>query len=711
MIIIDKMAGKGLVAGIVLLCLLTLLGSLVAVHAQGPDGDQVPDVFAPSGRITLTFEQLGYDTKNLNRQQPRRNYRVVLPGNFQISPTGNYLELVTHHLPQVPDKLSVLQVKLDGSLLDAFPLTADNAISNTVRIDLPESFLRAGSSWIEINLDTSATCEDPGAIVNVLIDSTSSISLGYWQSPYPTDLSLYPFPFVEEMQSIPVTMVLPDGPTSNDLTAAAIIAAGLGQTSGGTIDLTAAMVSELSPNVRLNNHLILIGKPDNNAMMSALELPLPIDGTGVEAGQGVLEEIISPWNEFRLILVVSGLDNDGVLKASNALNREAHFLGMRGPVAVVTRVGAASGSVAHVATSMSLASLGYEDQIIYGAAPQDYTFDFTLPLGWRLDAPPFLVFRFSHADILDPGESAIDISLNGVPIGSTLLDESNAEEGELTISLPARLLDPGRNHLGIGIEMNFPASSRDKCRDLLDQRAWTVISSESEIFLPYNVIDLPPDLSLLPYPFAQGSGDQTLFVLPDQAYPTVFSDLIQLAVLLGSSGQPGFVSPRVAYAAEVDEEPRANYHLILLGRPTENALLRAANAYLPHPFVPGSDVLEPLAVDSVTFLPDPERDAGLLEIIVSPWNEDRSILAITGTTDDGVGMAVQVFLDPSLRMKGNLAVVEPAFNALTGESIGVSTYATDTRSPSTLADEDTGTYRDSMSLGGDLFLLAERWWK
>jgi hypothetical protein len=697
----------------VLLCLLTFLGSLIGVYAQGPDEEGASSLDVPSGQLSLTFEQLGYDVKELSRDRPSRSFRIDLPGNFQVSPTGNYLELITHHLPEVPDKPSVLQVTVGGSLLDAFPLTADNAVSNTVRIDLPEDLFQAGSIRIGVDLDTSATCEDLGAIVDVLIDPASAITLGYWQNPYPTDLSLYPFPFIEtSLQSIPVTLVLPDQPTSDDLTTAATVAAGLGQMSGGTIDLTAVLASGLGSDIRHDSHLVVIGKPDYNTLLSSLVLPLPINSAELEPGQGVLEEIVSPWNEFRLILIVSGLDDEGMLKACHALNREAHFLGMRGHVAVVTQLGTVPRSVAQHEASMSLGSLGYEDQIVYGAAPQDLTLHFTLPLGWQLEILPFFVLKFSHASILDPADSAIDILLNGVPIGSTLLNEANAAEGELTVSLPGHLLEPGRNRLEMAIEMNFPASSRNKCRDLQDQRAWTVISSESEIFLPYNAIDLPPDLSLLPYPFSQSSGmDHTLIVLPDHPSPPILDDLIRLAVLLGSPNRPGLVSARVAYAAEVDEESRRDYHLILLGRPTENALLRAANAYLPQPFVPGSDALEPLAVDSVAFMPDPSRGAGLLEIISSPWSEDHSLLAITGTTDDGVRLAAQVFWDPSRRLEGNLAVVEPTFNSLTGETIGVSTYAIDTRSPSTLADEDTGTYKDSTSVRGDLFLLAERWWK
>ena len=222
---------------------------------------------------------------------------------------------------------------------------------------------------------------------------------------------------------------------------------------------------------------------------------------------------------------------------------------MRGPVAIVVELGPLpkSKSVTAQTPSFTLASQGYDDAIFYGTQPQDYTFDFTLPFGWQLAELPFLVLKFTHADILSP-DSVIDVALNRVPIGSTLLDDSNISEGELVISLPERLLETGRNRLKVSVEMGLPNIGR--CDGLGNRRAWTVISNESEVFLPYNTNDLSPDLSLFPYPFSQNSGfDQTTFVLPDQPSSQAFDELIQLAVRLGSINRTEHLSTQVSYAS------------------------------------------------------------------------------------------------------------------------------------------------------------------
>lgn len=693
---------------IILFCTIIFIVPVGVLHAQGPDEDETQVVIPPSGRIEVTLKQLGYETRRYHRNRSERFYRVDLPGNFQISPTGNYIDLVTYHNPPIPDKTSVLRTTLDGRPVNVFSLTENNAISSTIRANLPVGVLHTGVNTIRMDLDTGGTCFAPGALVDLYVDQESTISFGYQQFPYPTDLSLYPFPFTEKsIFNIPVTIVLPEQPTLADISAASTVAAGLGKMSGGAIDLKAVFVDDLDISVRNNDHLILIGKPDNHALIADLDLPLSIDTAQLKPGQGIIEEIVSPWNEFRLILIVSGLEDEGVLKASYALNRKAHFLGMRGPAAIVTELNPVQQPTALRAASMTLASLGYDDQVIYGTSPQDYLFRFNLPPGWRLERPPFFTLEFAHAEILDPFESAMDISLNDVPIGSTLLDAANTDNGVLTVSLPARTLETGRNSLKVSIEMNPRGSDRDPCGDVQDKRIWTVISNESEVFLPYDAGNLRADLRLFPYPFSQNSNfEQTLFVLPDQLSPQILNDLIRLATQMGSSAQTERIAIQVASGSDIGEGTLKSYHIILLGRASQNTLLREVNQYLPQPFARDGDTLAPLAVDSVAFVDTSQRDAGLLQIIASPWNERYSLLAIGGTTDEGIQLAVETLLTRASALRGNLAVVEEVANPFAEGGSQISTYTIDTR-PSVAME----TRRFGISSDTDLVLLAGRWWK
>jgi hypothetical protein len=696
---------------IVLLSMLVFFGCLTIAYAQGPDETEEESVvIPPEGQIDISFEELGYDDRPLNRDEAIRFYSLNLPENFELSPTGNYLELVTRHYPPVPDKPASLRITVNGSLLTTIPLTESNAISNVLRLDFEASLLQKGSNSLRVDLTTSETCEELGALVDAVVDDSSMFSFGYQQQPFPTDLGLYPLPFAQGgLFKVPVALILPNSPTSNELSVAATIAAGLGEASGGTIDLSAVSADDLTPEMRDFYHLIVVGESGRNDLVNGLPLPLPVDTTTLNPGQGILQEVVSPWNDLRLVLAVSSLDDEGLLKAGQALNRQARFLGMRGPVAIVIDLLplTAEETVPLTANSFTLASLNYDDRIAYGAGRQEFGYEFNLPLGWQLEEQPYFVLKLAHADILDANESVLDLKLNGVPIGSTLLDQSNATEGELSIPLPRRLLRTGGNRLLIGIEMSLP--NGDLCTDLEDQRAWTIISSESEIFLPYNALDVPPNLRLFPYPFIQNPDiSRTLLVLSDQPSTTMIDYLMQLAVRLGSPLRGQDIVMNVVHASEVDQDMRKNHHVILLGRPTENELLAEVNAYLPQPFEPNSDLLKPLVLDSVAFLPDPNRDAGLLQVTPSPWDEVYTLFAITGTTNGGVELAVQALLDQTGQLNGNLAVVEPALNPFSDEPNPITTYSIDTRptAPEEKALSNSGGISQS-----NVNRLANYWWR
>jgi hypothetical protein len=441
-----------------------------------------------------------------------------------------------------------------------------------------------------------------------------------------------------------------------------------------------------------------------------LELPLPFNSPLLEPSQGILEEIVSPWNEFRLALVVSGLDEEGVLKASYALNRQANFLGMRGPIAIVVDLLDLTEAENANKTTLTLNSLGYDDQTIYGSKLKSYRLYFYLPLGWQLEETPFFVLKFTHSDIVDPEESTVNIKLNNTPISSIMLNDDNVI-GEVPFALPTRLLKTGSNAIDIVVEMTHP--DQDVCNHLNNQQLWTVISNESEIVLPYSTIDLDPNLLYFPHPFNHLGLEQTLFVLPDQTIPSMFNDLMKLAVRLGSGSGTGQISIEVAYASAVDDTAKRNSQIILLGRPTENALLREINAYLPQPFQSNSDTLEIFVIDSVAFVPDPDRDAGLLEIIDAPWDEEYRVLAITGTTDKGVNLAIQTLLEQTDRLDGNLAVVESVFDpfADVDEPPQVTIYATDTLPSSSMPVDNSVANIGNTVSGDNLSALADRWWK
>jgi hypothetical protein len=233
---------------------------------------------------------------------------------------GSYITLITSHFPAAPDKPSTLEIEVNGRLVSAVSLTQENAASHRTHIDLPPGTLGSQANTIVVRLETGATCDDPGSTLKVVVDERSILSFGYQQTSYAADVARYPLPFAEQsLLSVPVTLVLEDQPTVTQLSAAATLAASLGKATKGRADLRAISASEFDDSYA-DHHLIFVGRPRNHALLDALDPAAAITNTTLEASQGHLEQRTSPWNEHRVLLIVSGRNDAAIANACQALS-------------------------------------------------------------------------------------------------------------------------------------------------------------------------------------------------------------------------------------------------------------------------------------------------------------------------------------------------------------------------------------------------------
>jgi len=646
--------------------------------------------------IDLTFEELGYDTSKLWEDGTRSVY-LYLPGNLVPNNDESYLDLTISHVPAQPDKLSVLKVELNGLPWAVITLSEENAELTTYRLYTQHAPLVPGRNRIEITLDAGAGCNVGGAKVDVAVHNTSFFHLEYALVRQSPDLALYPVPFFEQsFEYEPVYVVLPDDPSGADLSAAATLAAGLGRFSEGEVELVSVSDVQISTEVRDGYHLIVVGKEGANRLLDQLDLPLRLDDPALSEEQGVIQELVSPWNPLRMILVVTGRSDEGLLKASQALNREGHLLGMRGQVAIVETVIPPDPAVDdQLYDDFTLADLGYEEEIVYGTEPHTLDYRFFMPLGWTTTAEPRLTLYFAHARVADPAHSSLTVKFNDVPIDSVLLDESNASEGALEVTLPSWLIQAGRNKIYLAIEMNLVGE--DKCLFLDAGHLWTTIYSHSYFHVPYVPQEVEPSLATFPHPFNSqpGFGD-LLLVLPDHPQQSDYDLMLGVAAGLGAADRRGFLTLSATTSSLLAQEERPDKHLIVMGRPSANSLIAELNDLLPQPFEPGTDLFHP-QIESVVFVQDPPRDVGLIEELAAPWNPERTILVLTGTTDAGVALAGAALFSGDDELVGNVSIVE--------ESIGIRSLDTRVSLPA-----ETAQAESPASGQAQLSQLGDRWW-
>jgi hypothetical protein len=380
------------------------------------------------------------------------------------------------------------------------------------------------------------------------------------------------------------------------------------------------------------------------------------DGKAVAQGDGIVQEIVSPWNQGRAVLIVTGLTDEAVRKASQAMSSETRFPGMNGAVALVREALLPSeiNHTASVSGDMTLADLGYEDGIIWGGSPQQVDYLFDVP-GWQLTDEATIDLYFSHSQRIDYQDSGLTVLLNKNPVASVALDDKNSDEGLIHISLANADIRTGENRLTVSVDMSLPG----ECAALQSEQAWLRIKNTSRIFLPHNPnTTLKLALDYLPYPFqVNPSLTDLMFALPGTPTAGELEAALRLAASLGDSAAGKTIVPVVVTGDDLPLQDLRDYHIIAVGRPSRNALIQGINSQLPQPFLPGSDEIEQ-RIDDVVFRLPPGVDLGYLQLVPSPWNEARALLAVTGTTENGLNWAVDIMSYRTGALKsGNLAVI------------------------------------------------------
>ena len=511
------------------------------------------------------------------------------------------------------------------------------------------------------------------------------------------DLALYPAPFFElPATDMPVYFVLPNNPSPTDLSAAATIAAGLGKFSNGEIRLGSVLDTEVPTGIRDNHHLIVIGRKGTNRFLDQLDLPLRLDDPTLSEDQGIIQEVVSPWNPMRMILIVTGQSDDGLSKASRALNRKAHLLNMQGAVAIVQSVSPPEPvDSRQLDVDFTVADLGYEDEVVYGIEPHTLDYHFSMPAGFTLNEDGRFNLHFGRAEVASPTDSFLDVYLNGSPVASVLLDERNASEGTLEIVLPSHLIRLRHNRIRISIAMNLDHEDQGLGADA--GQLWTVVYSHSSLHLPFTRQDVRPSLDLFLYPFnKRPSLSGLLLVLPDRAHLFDYDLMLQVAAGLGAADRGEHLTLDVTLADLVTSEERQDRDLFLIGRPTVHSLIAELNNGLPQPFEPRSDLLHS-ELDPVVYRQDPSRNIGLIEELAAPWDSERTILVLTGTTDEGVVLAGTTLFSQRDKLAGNVVFVE--------ESLGVRAFDTHSLAPTPVSRARKPAMDQSL-----LIQLGERWW-
>lgn len=521
-----------------------------------------------------------------------------------------------------------------------------------------------GRMQLTISLDSALACTY-GQQTTVIVHPVSNLLLNHSNTPPVIDLARFPRPIYEKsIFQTSATIVVPDAPTAGELQSALTVAAGLGNISSSALKLDLLPISKLTPELRLGN-LIFVGNAASFPSLSQIsKFPLlPNNGQfNIAEGNpddGVIEMINSPWSPFRVVMLVSGNNDAATTKAAQAVSSGVIIPGKQKSLSLVQTVQAKPVPVS-VPVDQTLGELGYTRERLSGFGVNSVSYTFYIPPGQTATADAHFELMFGHSALIDFERSGLVVNINSQPIGSVRLTQETAAESIniAQFSIPPSVLVPGNNRIDI-IATLQPFSN---CNPPDFSALWLNIWPESNLHLPLTTpqINLLSALDLSKYPapyvFNPVLGN-TAFVL-QKNLPETWNNAAQIAAYLGDRVNGPITAFKTFFDGEIPEDELPINNFIVVGHPSELAIVKQLTDNLPAPFKDNSDDIIERNMQ-VIFRLSPDTSVGYVEFLQSPWSSDTIIILALGNNLEGISWASSSLTDTPLgsRLAGDFAVI------------------------------------------------------
>lgn len=625
---------------------------------------------------TVRLDELNIRETALTGPFDARFFSVNLPADWQLQ-SGASLQLDMETLltsPTITDTVSFyggsLEVQFNNIVIGRIFLNRSG--SQVITIPISDTALVStrldGSHSLNFILDAGINCGNDYQ-TTVLIRAATSLFLPHTLEPIVPDLKMLPRPIIQNspLQKTSAVIVVPDKPTAAELQAAFTVAAKAGSLTSSRFMVPLFAEGVITPTVRNNTSLIYVGKADSFTDLAEVEFSQT--DVDAQAGDGIVQMAVSTWNERYGVLLISGADDAGVVKAAQAFSTgtirstldpsTAVIVDVRSPYVLTDTIGLQVSNVPSTGLTLrqTLFDLGYKNQVETGIGGHTFDFFIDMPAGFETtDAASFDVL-FTHSALLDYSVSALQIKINDQPLSSIQLSDETAERGATSITFPRGTLNVGRNKISIISNL----SARTPCVDPNLAGIWLKIRGESVLNLALRPTQtrsvVVRSLATFQEPLTISPTLKNLAFVVNDNDPDSWTNAGRLAFDLGDRLDPSFIELSTVFPSGIDGV-KAEHDLVVVGQPSTLPIIQDLNPTLPAPFAAGSD--HPTFGNSrVIYRIKPETPLGYLSLSASPWNPIRSVLLVAGNTTASKQWAVNALVTDRLRsrLNGTIAVI------------------------------------------------------
>lgn len=657
-----------------------------AATPAAPDAPTAPNP-AQTRTISLSMKQMGaWSAVTVRGADGSRTLGFSVRADEMV--VGARLKLLYDYSPALIPEWSHLRVLMNEKVAEVIPLPAGKHLANNREIAL-DPRLFADNNFLRLNLIGHYTrqCENLfHSSLWLTVSDLSRLELTLAPKSVVNDLKYLPAPFFDRREdgSLKLPFVFLSPPAPATLKAAGVVASWFGIKAGTRGAQFSAQLGSL---------------PDADAVLilrGGEKLP------GVEVAPGATLSVIThPTNPRRKLLVVSGANDDELMRAARALALAPSTLA--GPSITLGKDTFAAPRKPYdapawvpldrpvklgelVRTEELQASGWYPEpiRVNYRVSPDVFT--------WRTPGVP-MQLKYRYTRLPEHRNSSLNVSLNNTFIHALALNtpyrnpedtqrlnqpaSENLSRQDVFLPLPPYTLG-GRDQLQFAY--HFDIVQRGECQNMPPENLQGVIDPESTLdFSGFPHFIAMPNLAAfasLGFPFTRMADlSETVVVLPDQPNPQELGTYLTLMGRMGESTGYPVLGHTPVKSSEADKEPDRD--LLVIGSGNSQPLLNKWAEHLPVVQINGERrVREPDA----TWLPnyrwegkdvhratDPRGDlkalgGGNLTTLMgfeSPLKAGRSVVLVHADQASDLRKIDAVLTDPERlgSVHGDLAVV------------------------------------------------------
>lgn len=542
--------------------------------------------------------------------------------------------------------VSSLTVLINNVPVKSIKLNAKTDYKNTLEVLIPKDYIIQGYNEIKIKAYKTISdkiCQDDSNTGNwMVIHKESYTSIRYTQKNMGNSISEYPYPYaeIEDKFNLDTTMVVPDNMTRGESTAVFNLASEFGKiTKNDNLKLNVKLYSEMKS--WSEDNIIYIGKPENTA--EEILSILSTKEQSLLSSNCIIKQVDSPYNKNKKLMVIIGSNEEDLIKASNLLveNKLSNQV-LSSSVIVNKDTNIKINEQQELNLShLTLKDLGYSDFLLEGAFNQQALFDVKIPKGKILDNGSKIVLNLRYSDNLDFEKSLLTVSINDVVVGSKKLDRSHSNNDKLELKIPKDI--ENKDYYQVKLAFNLSIKNQN-CITRESNNPWAYVLNSS--YLDLSTKDKESlSFESYPYPFVKDDefNDLTI-IMPDYSGSQAMTWMSRLGVNLGANINSYKGNINVIRGKEFNDKYK-DTNIIVFGVPLNNSVIKMLNDNLNIKFNKSYSTF--LSNDKISFIDGSGKDISAIQLIKSPYNNQKNIMAISSINEKNLYLGMDYLLNKS----------------------------------------------------------------